>query len=1508
MTGTSFQNLFGEKMNKTIVKTLMPLFLAIVMAAAFVPIMSDESDATTGEYTESNMTYSYNTDTLTATLKTYAGTSAASVTIPTSITVSGAGVFVVNAIGKDVFIGHTEITSITIPTTITSIGSQAFRNISATEITVPDSVTAISSAAFQFNTALKTITFGSGVTSLPDNVLRGCTALETITLGKNVTSIGNGALYECSSLKTINIAEGNTSFVTDENGVLYSADKTVLYKVPADYSGTFTVPDTVTQIFAGAFKGCSEIVRLELTGSQNYDISDLTSLTSVKLGNECDVYNCGLFQSTTLTSVEIEDGGDYVSVDGVVFTADKTTLVCNPSARTGTYAIPEGTAVIGANAMANSQYSSVTFPDSVIQIEYYAFESSAIESLDLSGSGMVIGEGAFCGCCAKSVKLGNHSYAIGIDAFFDCSEMKTVYNGSSLTITAGSEDYGFIAAYADEVIDAADKTVTVKCGDEVLWTQKVSYGSDVTVPEFENYRLSSTSLTNVTADTEITATCLYVFTYDDDTMTASVKRNSEVVATSYDIPSAVVHDGKTYTVTVIDAHGFYDATSLTSVTFPDTLTAINPQAFCGCTNLTSVVLPQSLTFLGNGAFSNTGITSVTVPDSVDSVSAFGGSSFIDVFVSSSNPNLCSVDGVVFSKDKTQLLLYPQGKTQTSYAIPEGTVTVDSDTFNGCTTLTSVTLPSTLTKIGIPAFYDCTNLATVYNASDMTIEAGKFSGTASFVAQYATQVIDIRDKTVTVKCGDDTIWTETFAYGSDVTIPEIEGYTLSKTSIASIAADETVTATKIVCTVTVKCGENVLKTYSADYGSDVAIDAIEGYTLSKTAITGIKADETVTATLNTYAVKVVSGDWILAVYTADYGEDVTIAPIEGYELAKTSITGIKADETVTATKIVCTVTVKNGENILKTITADYGTNVIIDEIEGYILSKNAITSIKADETVTATPDAELATYTVKVVSGDWILATYTADYGEDVTIDAIEGYTLSKTAITGIKADETVTATKIVCTVTVKCGETVLDEIDAEYGSNVILGDYPGYTLSKGYITAIKADETVTAEMNVYIVTVVCEGITISSARAGYGETVTLDEIEGFTLAKAVVENVTADTVVDAERIPVTVTVKCGDTVLREINAYYWDDVTIDPIEGYDLSKTTITAIKADETVTATKIVCTVTVKCGENVLKTYTADYGEDVTIDAIEGYTLSKTSVAAIKADETVTATLNTYTVTVAYNGWILAVYTADYGEDVTIDPIEGYNLSKASITAIAADETVEATKIVCKVTVKCGETVLDEIDAEYGTNVIIGAIEGYTLSKTSIPAIKADETVTAEKAAVETGDVTVSVVCGDKAIWTQTVKSGSDVTVPALEGYEFSGVTLVSVGSDTVLSAKQILCTVKIVCGEEVLATYSVPYGENLAVEEIEGYTVSQNVLENVTTDTVVTAVVAEASGEDGEETEEKTEDDGTDATQLIAVAVCVILGCLCLVGTYFLGDPRMFAGALILYAAAFAVWKFL
>ncbi|GHV60811.1 hypothetical protein FACS1894195_0210 [Bacteroidia bacterium] len=72
----------------------------------------------------------------------------------------------------------------------------------------------------------------------------------------------------------------------------------------------------------------------------------------------------------------------------------------------------------------------------------------------------------------------------------------------------------------------------------------------------------------------------------------------------------------------------------------------------------------------------------------------------------------SVDGVLFSKDKTTLIKYPQDK-QGAYIIPEGVTKIDNHAFQSCKGLTSVSIPSS-TEIGVGSFWDCTGLTSLYN--------------------------------------------------------------------------------------------------------------------------------------------------------------------------------------------------------------------------------------------------------------------------------------------------------------------------------------------------------------------------------------------------------------------------------------------------------------------------------------------------------------------------------------------------------------------------------------------------------------------------------------------------------------------------------------------------------------------------------------------------------------------------------------------------------------------------
>lgn len=137
------------------------------------------------------------------------------------------------------------------------------------------------------------------------------------------------------------------------------------------------------------------------------------------------------------------------------------------------------------------------------------------------------------------------------------------------------------------------------------------------------------------------------------------------------------------TVTSIGC-AFHSCTSLASVMIPNSVTSIGDYAFSNCTSLTSIEIPASVTSIGNSPFVRcTGLTGINVAES--------------------NAYYSSDCGVLFNKEKTTLISYPAGKTNTSYEIPSGVTSIDSCAFADCTGLTSVTISDSVTSLGDNVF-------------------------------------------------------------------------------------------------------------------------------------------------------------------------------------------------------------------------------------------------------------------------------------------------------------------------------------------------------------------------------------------------------------------------------------------------------------------------------------------------------------------------------------------------------------------------------------------------------------------------------------------------------------------------------------------------------------------------------------------------------------------------------------------------------------------------------------
>ena len=243
------------------------------------------------------------------------------------------------------------------------------------------------------------------------------------------------------------------------------------------------------------------------------------------------------------------------------------------------------------------------------------------------------------------------------------------------------------------------------------------------------------------------------------------------------IPSEL--DG--YPVTRIVDRAFEGCTGITGVTIPDTVTSMGKDTLSYCTSLKSVTVDSENTVYSSdeyGVLFNKDKTELilfptgnatknyTIPDSVTVVSqnAFKGCKDLtsitigsgvtnlgdDVFLMCSSLESITVDsentvyssdeyGVLFNKDKTELILYPVGNTTKSYTIPDSVETICDYAFEGCKALASLTIGSKATNLGDDVFFMCEGLANITVDPENTVYSSDADG-----------VLFNKDKTVLIQ--------------------------------------------------------------------------------------------------------------------------------------------------------------------------------------------------------------------------------------------------------------------------------------------------------------------------------------------------------------------------------------------------------------------------------------------------------------------------------------------------------------------------------------------------------------------------------------------------------------------------------------------------------------------------------------------------------------------------------------------------------------------------------------
>lgn len=334
----------------------------------------------------------------------------------------------VTSIGDSAFRGCTEFTSITVPDSVTSIGVYAFSGCAGlTSITIPDSVTSLGELAFSNCTGLTSVTIGNGVTSISNQAFSGCSGLTSITIPDSVTSIGTDAFYKCEKPTSIYYTGDIAGWcgISGHNYIMSSSR--TLYIGGKKVEGDLIIPDSVTSIGDGAFRGCKGLTSISGSATNVSTVAKQAKPISftVNITSGTSIGYQAFSGCTGLTSVAI--GNSVTSI------GDSAFYVCS-----GITSVTIGNSVtsIGYHAFYScSKLTSVTIPDSVTSIDTEAFIwCSGLTSLTIGNNVTSIGSGAFENCTAlTSVTIGDRVTSIGSWAFYNCSSLTSVTISDSVT-------------------------------------------------------------------------------------------------------------------------------------------------------------------------------------------------------------------------------------------------------------------------------------------------------------------------------------------------------------------------------------------------------------------------------------------------------------------------------------------------------------------------------------------------------------------------------------------------------------------------------------------------------------------------------------------------------------------------------------------------------------------------------------------------------------------------------------------------------------------------------------------------------------------------------------------------------------------------------------------------------------------------------------------------------------------------------------------------------------------
>ena len=189
------------------------------------------------------------------------------------------------------------------------------------------------------------------------------------------------------------------------------------------------------------------------------------------------------------------------------------------------------------------------------------------------------------------------------------------------------------------------------------------------------------------------------------------------------IKNVVIEEGATN----ISTYAFYCCSNLINITISNSVTNIESDAFATCSSLTNITIPNSVVSIEEFAIIDCdNLESITISNSVTNIGdglCYRCSNLKNIYVDKNNQYYSSENGILFNKDKSKLIKYPDGKINKQCIIPDNVTDIGEYAFAACSSLTSITIPNSVTSISDRAFYYCSSLTSITIPNSVTSIGG-----------------------------------------------------------------------------------------------------------------------------------------------------------------------------------------------------------------------------------------------------------------------------------------------------------------------------------------------------------------------------------------------------------------------------------------------------------------------------------------------------------------------------------------------------------------------------------------------------------------------------------------------------------------------------------------------------------------------------------------------------------------------------------------------------------------